>query len=109
MAVDIFSKEPAFADDPTYRSNLLKEYGFGEERAEIITGEYQTTGFPESLRHCRLLWEVFDLGLEEPYFWILDYFKDAFPIIEKLEDSFAADRKFCIFWSDPAAFRCAAG
>ncbi|MEK6853574.1 MAG: hypothetical protein AABX64_02730 [Nanoarchaeota archaeon] len=97
MAVDIFSKEPAFADDPTYRSNLLKEYGFGEERAEIITGEYQTTGFPESLRHCRLLWEVFDLGLEEPYFWILDYFKDAFPIIEKLEDSFAAAENSAFF------------
>ena len=97
MAVEIFSKEPAFADDSAYRYNLLKEYGFKEEQAEIISGEYQATGFPESLKHCRLLWEVYDLGLEEPYFWILDYFKDAFPIIEKLEDSFAAAENSAFF------------
>src|SRR3989344_5741702 len=99
MAVEIFSKDPAFADDPGYRSKLIKELEwktaddklkFKEEMAEIISGEYQTTGFPQSLKYCRLLWEVFDLGLEEPYFWILDYFKDAFPIIEKVEDSYAA-------------------
>ncbi|MBI2582484.1 hypothetical protein HYV87_05150 [Candidatus Woesearchaeota archaeon] len=106
MAVEIFSKDPAFADDPGYRSKLIKELEwktaddrlkFKEEMAEIISGEYQTTGFPQSLKYCRLLWEVFDLGLEEPYFWILDYFKDAFPIIEKVEDSFAAAENSAFF------------
>ncbi len=97
MAVELFSKDPAFADDPAYRSKLLEEFDFKEEEAEIVSGLYQKTGFPESLKFCRLSWEVYDLGLEEPYFWILDYFKDTFPIIEKLEDSFAAAENSAFF------------
>ncbi len=97
MAIELLSKDPAYVNDPTYRSKLLKEYGFEEEEAEIISGEYQKTGFPKSLRNCRLLWEVYDLSLEEPYFWLLDYFKDGFPIIEKIEDSFAAAENSAFF------------
>lgn len=97
MAIELLSKDPAYVNDPAYRSKLLKEHGFEEEEAEIIAGEYQKTGFPKSLRHCRLLWEVYDLSLEEPYFWLLDYFKDAFPIIEKIEDSFAAAENSAFF------------
>ncbi|MEK6809044.1 MAG: hypothetical protein AABY40_00045 [Nanoarchaeota archaeon] len=97
MSIELLSKDPAYVNDPTYRSKLLKEYGFEEEEAEIIVGEYQKTGFPKSLRNCRLLWEVYDLSLEEPYFWLLDYLKDAFPIIEKIEDSFAAAENSAFF------------
>ncbi len=97
MAIELLSKDPAYVNDPTYRSKLLKEFGFEEEEAEIISGEYQKTGFPKSLRNCRLLWEVYDLSLEEPYFWLLDYFKDGFPIIEKIEDSFAAAENSAFF------------
>ena len=97
MAVELLSKDPAYVNDPTYRSKLLEEHGFEEEEAEILPGEYQKTGFPRPLRHCRLLWEVYDLSLEEPYFWLLDYFKDAFPIIEKIEDSFAAAENSAFF------------
>ncbi len=97
MAVELLSKDPAYANDPTYRSDLLKEFGFEEEEAEIISGEYQKSGFPKSLKYCRLSWEVYDLGLEEPYFWILDYLKDGFPIIEKVEDSFAAAENSAFF------------
>jgi len=97
MAIELLSKDPAYVNDPDYRSKLLKEQGFEEEEAEIISGEYQKTGFPKSLRNCRLLWEIYDLSLEEPYFWLLDYFKDAFPIIEKIEDSFAAAENSAFF------------
>jgi len=97
MAVELLSKDPAYVSDPAYRSKLLQEFGFEEEEAEVISGEYQKTGFPKPLRHCRLLWEVYDLSLEEPYFWLLDYFKDAFPIIEKIEDSFAAAENSAFF------------
>lgn len=97
MAIELLSKDPAYVNDPAYRSKLLKDLGFEEEEAELISGEYQKTGFPKSLRNCRLLWEVYDLSLEEPYFWLLDYFKDAFPIIEKIEDSFAAAENSAFF------------
>src|SRR3989344_2045478 len=97
MAIELLSKDPAYVNDPAYRSKLLKEFGFEEEEAEILPGEYQNTGFPRSLRNCRLLWEVYDLSLEEPYFWLLDYFKDSFPIIEKIEDSFAAAENSAFF------------
>ena len=97
MAIELLSKDPAYVNDPDYRSKLLKEHGFKEEQAELIAGEYQKTGFPQSLRNCRLLWEVYDLSLEEPYFWLLDYFKDGFPIIEKIEDSFAAAENSAFF------------
>jgi len=97
MAVELLSKDPAYVNDPTYRSKLLKEFEFEEEEAEIISGDYQKTGFPKSLRNCRLSWEVYDLSLEEPYFWLLDYFKDGFPIIEKIEDSFAAAENSAFF------------
>lgn len=97
MAIELLSKDPAYVNDPAYRVKLLRDHGFEEEEAEIIVGEYQKTGFPKSLRHCRLLWEVYDLSLEEPYFWVLDYLKDAFPIIEKIEDSFAAAENSAFF------------
>src|SRR3989338_410649 len=97
MAIELLSKDPTLFRSPAYRSKLLKEFGFEEEEAEILPGEYQNTGFPRSLRNCRLLWEVYDLSLEEPYFWLLDYFKDSFPIIEKIEDSFAAAENSAFF------------
>ncbi|MDP3699211.1 MAG: hypothetical protein Q8R47_06525 [Nanoarchaeota archaeon] len=97
MAIELLSNDPAYVNDPAYRSKLLEEQGFEEEEAELIAGEYQKTGFPKALRNCRLLWEVYDLSLEEPYFWLLDYFKDAFPIIEKIEDSFAAAENSAFF------------
>jgi hypothetical protein len=96
-----------FYVDPAYRSTLLKEVGFvktdsngneyGEEYAEIISGDWQKTGFPAPLKAHRILWEIHDLSLEESYFWILDFLKDSFPIIEKLEDSFAAAENSAFF------------
>ncbi|MBI4152048.1 hypothetical protein HY496_03685 [Candidatus Woesearchaeota archaeon] len=80
------------------QSDLLEKHGFkNEEVAEILKGQFDKTGFPDPVRAYRLLWEVYDLSLEEPYFWILDFIKDAMPIVEKLEDSFAAAENSAFF------------
>ena len=68
-----------------------------EEFIEIIDNQYGTTGFPSARKQYHLMWEVFDLSLEEPYFWILDTLKMSFPIVEKLEDSFAAAENSAFF------------
>lgn len=79
------------------QSKLLQKFEFKEEVAEILKGQFGPTGFPEPERTWRLLWEVYDLSLEEPYFWVLDIIKDAMPIVEKLEDSFAAAENSAFF------------
>ncbi len=78
-------------------SELLKEFGFKEEFREIISDQFGLTGFPQSKKKYKLTLELYDLSLEEPYFWVLGNLKDAFPIIEKLEDSFAAAENSAFF------------
>ena len=86
------------------RSALLKEFGFiaeeegkKEEETEVLDAQYTKTGFPQPIQSFRLSWEVYDLSLEEPYFWILDVLKESFPVIEKLEDAFAAAENSAFF------------
>ena len=78
-------------------SELLKQFGFKEEEREVLIGHFDKTGFPQPVKFYKLSWEVFDLSLEEPYFWVLDNFKDSFPIIDKIEDSFAAAENSAFF------------
>src|SRR3989338_7315566 len=98
MAVDFTSSK----DDPPVftnklRSALLEKHGFEEEEGEILRAQYGKTGFPKSEKHYTMMWEVFDLSLEEPYFWVLDVLKENFPIILKMEDSFAASENSAFF------------
>jgi hypothetical protein len=79
------------------RSNLLKEFGFEEENAEVLREQWGNTGFPKPLKAYKFSLEMNDLSLEEPYFWILENFKENFKIIEKLEDSFAASENSAFF------------
>ncbi len=79
------------------RSKLLTELGFKEEVTEIIPKVFEKTGFPAPKKSYTLFLENQDLSLEEPYYWILDTLKGAFPIIEKLEDSFAASENSAFF------------
>ncbi len=79
------------------RSKLLKEFGFTEENREVIPEQFGNTGFPKPRKAYMLTMEAYDLSLEEPYFWILEEFKRQFPIIEKLEDSFAAAENSAFF------------
>jgi hypothetical protein len=73
-------------------SELLKEHKFKEEIYEEVQDKYLPTGFPKPSKRYRLIYEVYDLSVEETYFWILKYLRHdvAFPQIDKLEDTFAA-------------------
>ena len=88
-----------FGHDDDYRSELLKEFGFKEEVAQIWPYRYQDskTGFPEPMKTYHITWEVPDLTIEEPYFWYLQEVQYTFPIIEKLEDAFSASEHSAVF------------
>jgi len=79
------------------KSKLLNEFGFQEEITEIVSGEHGPSGFPAPVKSYTLFMESSDLSLEAPYYWILDTLKRAFPIVEKLEDSFAASENSAFF------------
>ncbi len=68
-----------------------------EEVTETLKDQYSRTGFPPPNKALKLSWEVYDLSLEEPYFWVLDNLKENFPFIEKVEDSFAAAENSAFF------------
>ncbi len=60
-------------------------------------GKYAKTGYPKPIKSYWLTYEAYDLSLEEPYFWVLDGFKQSFPIVDKIEDSFAASENSAFF------------
>ncbi len=72
-----------------------------EEIIELLPNSfheiYSKTGFPKSAKTQKLLWETYELSIEEPYFWILDVFRDNVPNVIKLEDSFAAAENSAVF------------
>ncbi|MFH0701655.1 MAG: hypothetical protein V2A62_04410 [Candidatus Woesearchaeota archaeon] len=85
--------------------NKFNEDDADEENVELLVDPnfskgketYGKTGFPKPLHRYYVVWEVYDLSLEEPYFWILDSLKENFPEILKLEDSFAAAENSAFF------------
>ena len=79
------------------RLKLLEEFGFKKEITELIPGEHGPTGFPAPKKSYTLFLESSELALEAPYYWILDTLKMSFPIVEKLEDSFAASEYSAFF------------
>lgn len=91
-----------------YKQNEKKEYeakpghkfsgkDAEEEVREMMVGEFLPSGFPKSIKTYRLLWAYNDFSLEEPYFWVLDNLKKTMPVIEKIEDSFAAAENSAFF------------
>ncbi|MBU0459401.1 MAG: hypothetical protein KJ771_01190 [Nanoarchaeota archaeon] len=76
-----------------------KKLKIDNEECEIYPyrNQFGTTGFPDPLNKFHLMWEVYDLSLEEPYFWVLNELDHAFAITEKLEDSFAAAEHSAFF------------
>lgn len=69
-----------------------------EEELEGLGGTgIAPSGFPNPIKTYKLMWETFDLAMEEPYFWVLDTFRDNFPEVFKLEDSFAAAENSAVF------------
>jgi hypothetical protein len=77
----------------------LKKFGFDEEMAEEVRGQYTKTGFPKPLRRYRLHYEGYNISIEEPYFWTLHYLRyySGFPKIDKIADIFAAAENSAFF------------
>ena len=65
-------------------SKLLSKHGFKEEVAELLDQEFSKTGFPESIKRYNLVYEASKVGMEEPYFWVLDNLKSSYPNIIKI-------------------------
>lgn len=87
-------------------SELLKKYNFQEEieecpySAEVGKGAfYRKTGYPKPQKRFKIIWEVYDLSVEEPYYWMHNYLEQdlGFPHIIKTEDVFAAAENSAFF------------
>ena len=85
---------------------LLSKFGFEEEWEEVpYVGDpgkgasYRKTGYPKPVKRFKIIWEVHDLSIEEPYYWIHNYFQQdlGFPQIIKTEDVFAAAENSAFF------------
>jgi len=68
-----------------------------ERISSSISDDYILSGFPKSSARFNLVWEVPDMNLEEPYFWVLDTLRRSYPIVDKLEDAFAASENSSFF------------
>src|SRR3989338_738319 len=62
----------------------------------VQTG-FEKTGFPKPIKTYTLSLEVYDLSLEGPYFWMVEYLRQNFSKVHKLEDSFAAAENSAFF------------
>jgi hypothetical protein len=86
--------------------DLIKKFGFDEELEEVpFVGDpgkgssYRTTGHPKPKKRFKVIWEIHDLSIEEPYYWLHNYFEQdlGFPQIIKTEDVFAAAENSAFF------------
>jgi hypothetical protein len=87
-------------------TDLLKQYGFNEGVEELAYSAepgkgayYNKTGYPKPVKRYKIIWEAHDLSIEEPYYWIFNYFEQdlAFHNIIKTEDVFAAAENSAFF------------
>jgi len=78
---------------------ILKKHGFKQEVWEESKNQYIKTSFPHSIKRYRIIWETYNLSMEESYYWILNYIKQdlGFPNIYKTVDVFAAAENSAFF------------
>ena len=57
-----------------------------------LGSDYAKTGFPKPKKRYKIMWESQDMGIEEPYYWMFNYFQQdlGFAKIIKTEDVFSA-------------------
>src|SRR3989338_2016196 len=69
------------------------------EIAEEAQFQVLMTPFHKPIKRFRLWWENFNLGVEEAYFWVLDYMRNrlGFPYVVKTEDVFSAAENSAFF------------
>lgn len=85
-------------------SELLKEFGYEEEELEVSIfrkggWSYNKTGYPKSNRTYRIVYENFDVNVEDSYYWVIDRMRVwlGFPWIDKLNDVFSASEQSSFF------------
>ena len=85
----------------------IKQIGEGEEEvaeeAREATGAKAliATGYPKPGGRYKLYVEGFNISIEEPYFWVLDYMRYmwGYPYVDKITDIFTAAENSAFFGS----------
>jgi hypothetical protein len=78
---------------------LLKKYKFEPELWEESKDQFIKTPFPKPVKRYRIIWEIFNMSMEESYFWTLNYIRQdlGYPYVYKTEDMFAAAENSAFF------------
>jgi hypothetical protein len=80
------------------QADLLKKYDFDEEEWEVKKDNYQKTGYPKPLKKYFITWELYNMSIETPYFWLLNYLRDwGYHDFIKTTDTFAAAENSAFF------------
>jgi hypothetical protein len=79
--------------------DLLKKFGFCQEVFEEYKDQYTPTPFPLPIKRFRIVWEAYNMSMEEAYYWVLRYIKDdwGFDKVFKTIDVFAAAENSAFF------------
>ncbi|MCK5140493.1 MAG: hypothetical protein KAQ85_11675, partial [Thermodesulfovibrionia bacterium] len=81
----------------------LEKFGFQEPEKdeEVRKVKPVFTGFVKPLNRYRLVVEAYNMSIEEPYFWVLEYLRNfvGFPNIIKITDVFSAAENSSFFGS----------
>ncbi|MBD3249314.1 hypothetical protein GF336_04680 [Candidatus Woesearchaeota archaeon] len=79
-------------------SDILKENDFKEEVWEEKKDQFLPTGYPAPLKRYKVVWEAFNMNMEEAYFWTLNHTQDlGYHKIDKTEDIFSASENSAFF------------
>lgn len=80
-------------------AELLEEHGFEQEEMEFSAGSYRKTNFPKPIKRFRIVWEAYNLNMEEAYFWTLNTISQdrGYAHVIKTEDAFAASENSSFF------------
>jgi len=84
---------------PSEIEKLAKDEHADEETSEEAKDQFVTTGFPMPVKRWRIIWEVYNMNMEESYFWVLHYLRRdmGYHDIIKTEDVFAAAENSAFF------------
>ncbi len=78
----------------------LKNFGFeAEYDEEVRKDSARFTGYPKPVIRYRIIVESFNMAIEEPYFWVLEYLKQmvSYPKVIKITDVFSASENSSFF------------
>jgi hypothetical protein len=75
----------------------LKSEDADQQEKEVVAGGFGKTDYPTPIKNYNTLWEIYDLSLEEPYYWVYEELKNCCLNVVKLEDSFAAAENSSFF------------